>query len=155
MMQRVQTHTSGHGRVRFVLGVLAGALVFVARPAGAQWAEIGKTSIGNPVFVLAKSVATAKDGMITATVRATFVKPVKTARGELKASKTVVMIDCVKRTIAVRENSYFFDEGMKRVYEKTAPKIPGFSSPIKGTLPDIAMGHLCRPERSQGAAPRP
>ncbi len=125
--------------------VLALVLALAApRAAHAQWTAIGKTSIGNPVYVLAKSVSKAKDGIITATVRATFVKPVKSARGELKASKTIVMIDCVKHTIAVKENTYYFDEPMTKVYEKTAPKIPGFSSPIKGTLPEIAMGYLCK-----------
>jgi hypothetical protein len=124
-----------------VVGALMAA---VASSAHAQWTEIGKTSIGNPVHVLTKSVSKAKDGIITATVRATFVKPVKSARGELKASKTIVMIDCVTHTIAVKENTYYFDEGMTKVYERTAPKIPGFSSPIKGTLPEIAMGYLCK-----------
>ena len=114
------------------------------RAVAAQWSDIGTTSIGNPVSVWAKSVVKGTDGIITATVRAVFVKPVKSARGELKASKTVVMVDCGKRTIAVKENTYFFDARMTRVYEKTAPKIPGFSSPIKGTLPDIALQQLCK-----------
>ena len=112
--------------------------------ARAQWTEIGKTSVGNPVSVRTASVARAKDGIVTATVRAVFAMPVKSARGELKASKTVVMVDCAKRTIAVKENTYFFDAKMTKVYERTAPKIPGYSSPIKGTLPDLALQHLCK-----------
>ena len=74
--------------------------VALARPrdAQAQWTEIGKTSVGNPVSVRTASVARAKDGIVTATVRAVFAMPVKSARGELKASKTVVMVDCAKRT---------------------------------------------------------
>ncbi len=113
------------------------------RAADAQWKEIGKTVIGNPVYVLPKSVSKGKDGIVTATVRATFVKPVKTPKGELKSSKTVVMIDCAKHLIAVKENTYYFDEGMTNVYEKTVPKLPGFSSPFKGSLPEVAMGYLC------------
>ena len=133
--------------LRAVACVSSIGLMAIASPrsAHAQWKEIGKTVIGNPVFVLNKSVSKAKDGIITATVRATFVKPVKTAKGELKASKTVVMIDCAKHLIAVKENTYYFDEGMTRVYEKTAPKLPGFSSPFKGSLPEVAMGYLCSP----------
>ncbi len=128
-------------RGAFVLGALA----LAAGPARAQqWTEVGKTSVGNPVFVAMKSVQRGKDGIVTATVRAVFVKGVKTPRGELKASRTVVMIDCAKRVIAVKENTYYFDEGMTKVYEKTAPKIPGYASPIKGTLPDIAMAALCK-----------
>jgi hypothetical protein len=136
---------------RQVVGrALRGAFVLVAlalapRAVRAQqWTEVGKTSVGNPVSVAMKTVSRAKDGIVTATVRAVFVKPVKTARGELKASRTVVMIDCAKHVIAVKENTYYFDEGMTKVYEKTAPKIPGYASPIKGTLPDIAMAALCK-----------
>ncbi len=138
-MTPVQRSTSAH----LTLALCAAATLFPLRAACAQWTEIGKTMIGNPVYVLTKSVSKAKDGIVTATVRATFVKPVKSPRGELKGSKTVVMVDCAKKTIAVKENTYYFDEKLSKVYEKTAPKIPGFSSPIKGSLPDIAMGHLC------------
>ncbi|MBI3792146.1 MAG: hypothetical protein HY275_14880 [Gemmatimonadetes bacterium] len=96
------------------------------------------------MYVGARSVSKGKDGIITATVRATFLKPVKTAKGEIRSAKTVVMIDCAKHVIAVKANTYYFDEAMTRVYETSAPKQPGFSSPIKGTTPEIAMAHLCK-----------
>ena len=154
MTRRADSNACGAGPVaraakrvarhRLAVYIAGGAFVMlVPRAAVAQWTEIGKTVVGNPVYVALKSVSKDKAGIITATVRATFVKPVKTAHGDLKASKTVVMIDCVKRTIAVKENTYYFDEKMSRVYQRTAPTLPGFSSPTKGSLPDVAMGHLC------------
>ena len=80
---------------------------------------------------------------MTATVRTVFVKPVKTPKGDLTGSRTVVMFDCAKRQLAVKENIYFHDEKANRVYQRSAPKIPGYSKPIKGAMPDLAMAHFC------------
>ena len=35
------------------------------------------------------------------------------------------------------------DEAANRVFQKSAPGKPGFGPAIKGTLPDVAMTHLC------------
>lgn len=108
-----------------------------------KWQEIGKTSVGNPVFIDPKSMKKAADGIITATVRATFVKPVATPKGPITASKTVAMFDCTKKLVAVKENIYYHDEKAGTVYNRSAPGKPGFGTAIKGSLPDIAMAHLC------------
>ena len=131
--------------MRLPLALLAvTALPLVAGPAAAQgrWKEIGKTSVGNPVLLDPKSVKKA-DGIITATVRVTFVTPVATPQGPLAGSRTVAMFDCAKRVVAVKENTYYHDQAQKKVYQHTAPKVPGYTSPIKGTLPDVAMQYLC------------
>lgn len=109
-----------------------------------KWQEIGKTSVGNPVYVDPKSVKKGADGIITATVRATFVKPVPTPKGPITASRTSAMFDCGKRVVAVKENTYYHDEKANRVYQHSAPVKPGFGTTIKGTLPDVALTYLCR-----------
>ncbi len=121
------------------------ALVLLTLPNAVQgrWREIGKTSVGNPVFIDPKTVRKGADGIITATVRATFVKPVATPKGPITASRTVAMFDCAKKVVAVKENIYFHDEKANRVYQRSAAGQPGFGPAIRGTLPDIAMAHLC------------
>lgn len=115
-------------------------------PAHAQragrWKQIGTTSVGNPVFLDPRTVKR-ENGIVTALVRVTFNEPVKTPKGEITASRTVAMFDCAKRRVAVKENTYYVDERRNLVYQHSAPKIPGYSSPIKGTLPDVALRYFC------------
>ena len=126
--------------------LLAGALALPspAPPNMVQgkWQEIGKTSVGNPVFIDPKSVKKA-NGIITATVRTAFVKPVSTPKGPITASRTVAMFDCAKKVVAVKENTYYHDEKTNKIYQHTAAGIPGYGPAIKGTLPDVAMAYLC------------
>ena len=126
------------------LVVLASALV-LASPVLSQsrWRDIGKTSTGNPVFLDPRSVKKGADGIVTATLRVTFVKPANTPKGPITASRTTAMFDCAKKVVAVKENTYFHDEATNRVFQKSAPAKPGYGPAIKGTLPDIAMTHLC------------
>ena len=129
--------------------MIASILLFVSAIAGppnasqAKWREIGKTSVGNPVYLDPKSVKKSADGIITATLRAVFVKPVATPKGPITTSRTVAMFDCGKKTVAVKENIYFHDEKANSVFQRSAPVKPGFGTVIKGTLPDVAMGYLC------------
>ena len=109
-----------------------------------KWQEIGKTSAGNPVLIDPKSVKKAADGIVTATVRVTFVKPVATPKGPITASRTVAMFDCAKQVVAVKENTYYHDEKTNRVYQHTAAGVPGYGPAIKGTLPDVALAYLCK-----------
>jgi hypothetical protein len=110
----------------------------------AKWQEIGKTSVGNPVYVDPKSVKKGADGIVTATLRVTFVKPANTPKGPITASRTVAMFDCAKKVVAVKENTYYHDEKSNSVYQRSAPKVPGYGTVIKGTLPDVAMAYLCK-----------
>ena len=111
--------------------------------AQAKWQEIGKTSVGNPVYVDPKSVKKGADGIVTATVRVTFVKPASTPQGPITASRTVAMFDCGKKVVAVKENTYYHDEKTNRIYQHSAPGKPGFGPAIKATLPDVALQYLC------------
>ena len=112
----------------------------------AKWQEIGKTSAGNTVLLDPRSVKKAPDGIITATLRVQFTKPVNTPGGKppITSSRTIAMFDCVKKYSAVKENWYFHDEKTGKVFQHSAPKIPGFGTVIKGTLPDIALAYLCK-----------
>jgi len=134
-------------------------LVLLALPlptarAGAQsrWREIGTTSSGNPVFIDARSVK--RDGkIVTATVRVKFLKPVATPKGAITSSRTVAMFDCATRRVAVKENTYFHDEAKGRVYQKSINPAPGYGSPIKGALPDVALTHFCAAPSASGTKP--
>jgi hypothetical protein len=123
------------------LSLPAPALPNVAQ---AKWQEIGKTSTGNPVYLDPKSVKKSADGIVTATVRVTFVKPANTPKGPITASRTVAMFDCAKKVVAVKENTYYHDEKSNSIYEHTAAKTPGYGPAIKGTLPDVTMAYLCK-----------
>jgi hypothetical protein len=83
-------------------------------------------------------------GIVTATVRVLFREPVKTPQGSWAASRTVAMFDCARQTTAAKENAYFSDVKMTRVVERRVNKIPGFGSPIRGTMPDVAMAWACK-----------
>lgn len=107
-----------------------------------RWQRVGTTSSGNPVFVDAKSVSKAGD-VVTATVRVQFVEPVATPKGAYTSARTIAMFDCAKRTVAVKENTYFLDETRNRIGEHKVVGKPGFGTVILGTLPDVAMKHLC------------
>ena len=130
-------------RSLLVVAGLAAGLALPNAPAQARWQEIGKTSVGNPVYVDPKSVKKGADGIVTATVRVTFVKPANTPKGPITASRTVAMFDCGKKVVAVKENTYYHDEKAGTVYQHSAAVKPGFGPAIKGTLPDVAMAYLC------------
>jgi hypothetical protein len=128
---------------RFILALC----LMVPAPLCAQALDsIGVTSVGNIVLIERRSITRA-DGIVTAAVRARFLKPVKAPGGDLRASRTIAMFDCAKRTVAVKENWYYWDlKGTKVANHKVVGK-PGYSSPIGGSLPDVAMRHLCEQPR--------
>jgi hypothetical protein len=49
-----------------------------------------------------------------------------------------------EETVAVKENTYYHDEKTNNVFQRSAAGKPGFGPAIRGTLPDIAMAHLCK-----------
>ena len=114
-------------------------------PTSAQprWLEIGRTVVGNPVF-LDRRTMTTRAGITTATLRVAFVKPVRTPRGELTSSRTIVMVDCAKRELAVKENWYYHDEKANRVYEHKVVGKPGFAKAFEGSMQGVAVQHLCK-----------
>ena len=94
------------------------------------------------MFVDARSVSRAQ-GIVTATVRVQFVEPVATPKGAYTSARTVAMFDCGKRVVAVKENTYYLDERKNRIAEHKVVGKPGFGTVILGTLPDVALRHLC------------
>ncbi len=139
-----------HGRAMLAaLAALSLSTAIAPRAAaqgGAQasrWREIGRTVVGNPVYVDRRSVKT-DSGIVTATLRVVFVKPVKTPKGELTASHTVAMLDCAKQRVGVKENTFFHDEKTNSVYQHSKVAKPGFGPAIKGSMPDVALAELCK-----------
>lgn len=104
--------------------------------------EIGKTSVGTPVFLEANSVSR-QGGIVTATVRVRLQPPLKHSSGDLRSSRTIAMIDCAKQTVATKESWYYLDDVGKKVGMHKEVKIPGFGPSFKGSLADVAMRHLC------------
>ena len=127
------------------LAVAAVVLSAIAPCAGAQgrWKEIGTTSAGNPVFLDSRSVATAGNGIVTATLRVTFTKPVATPKGPLTSSRVKAMFDCRAKRVAVKESTLFHDEKRNQVFERKVVATPGYGTVILGSLPDVGMRHLC------------
>ena len=105
--------------------------------------EIGKTSTGDPVFIETGSVKKA-GGIITASVRAKFAKPTRASFGDLYASRTIVMFDCAKQVVAVKENWYYLDAAGKKIGNHKVVGKPGYGTVFKGSVPDVAMTYLCR-----------
>lgn len=125
------------------LTTLLFAAGFAAQRGQAGWKEIGKTSANNPVYVDPKSVKT-KAGIITARIQVKFVTPVKTPKGEWKLSRHEAMFDCAKRTVAAKSSVYYGDAAATKVVERSAPVIPGFGSPIGGSMTQVALDYLCK-----------
>jgi hypothetical protein len=122
--------------------VLAGSLLLASSAAAQKLVEIGKTSVGTPVFLEAKSV-TRSNGIVTATVRVRLQPPLKHALGDLRSSRTIAMIDCGKQTVATKESWYYLDDAGKKVGMHKQVKLPGFGPSFKGSLADVAIRHLC------------
>lgn len=134
----------------FALLALAVGTTVAPRAAAAQggrWQEIGRTNIGNPVLLDRRSVRRVKD-VVTATLRVRFAKPVASPRGPLTSTRTVVTFDCARRLVAVRENTIYHDEAAERVYEHRVVGAPGFAPPMGGSMPEVAIAHLCQPDAS-------
>ena len=119
------------------------ALVAALPPFQGRWQEIGRTSTGNSVFLDPKSVKTT-DGIITATVRVTFVDPVKVPQGKVTSSRATARFDCAKKMVAVLENTMYTDEKAGAVYQRSAPKIPGFGPVFTSNFSGVALAHLCK-----------
>jgi hypothetical protein len=124
--------------------VAAMLLSFPARShAQGGWQHIGATSVGNKIFVNRASVKR-KGDIVDATVRVQLAKPGSTPRGPITSTRSMMMFDCVKRSYAVKENFVYHDEKANKVYQHKVVGIPGYGPPIKGSMPDITLTHLCK-----------
>jgi hypothetical protein len=130
---------------RSVTSAVVAALVLTtgAFAQGSRWRQIGTTSSGNPVFLDPRSVSTDTGGIITATLRSTYVTPTKTPKGPITASRSTAMFDCAKRRVAVKETIIYHDEAAGRIYQRSAPKIPGFGPVFTTNFSGVALDYLC------------
>lgn len=109
-----------------------------------SWREIGKTGTGNPVYVQVRTVQTAQDGIISATVRVVYAKPVKVpGNRELSSSKAAAMFNCAANSFAVKESWIYFNEKTNSIYQHKVNKIPGYGPTIGGSFGDVALKHFC------------
>ena len=53
------------------------------------------------------------------------------------------MFDCAKRR-SRKVLHYYSDAAATRVIERSAPAIPGFGSPIGGSMTQVALDYLCK-----------
>ena len=137
------TRTPIAGSLAMLAAAIAAAGPRDATAQSPRWRELGKTSVGNTVFVDQRSVKR-DSGIVTATLRVVMTKPVATPKGGITSSRTVAMLDCAKRLVAVKENIYFIDEKTNSIYQQSKVGKPGFGPAIKGTLPDVALNELCK-----------
>ena len=114
-----------------------------AQSASGRWRQIGTTVTGNPVYLDPKSVKTA-NGIITASIRTTYAKPVATPKGPITASRAIAMFDCAKKQVAVKESVIWHDERKGIIYEKRAPTQPGFGPAFTSNFSGVALAHLCQ-----------
>jgi hypothetical protein len=120
-------------------------LALAAAPAAAQgrWKEIGKTSVGNTVYVDPATVKTV-NGITTARIRVKFSPPVATPDGNWVTSQHLAMFNCAKSTFAAKESIYYSDEAGKKIVEKKVNVIPGYGPALGGSMTKIAMDYLCK-----------
>ena len=120
-------------------------LVLLAAPLSAQsrWKEVGKTSVGNPVYVDPRTVKTA-NGIISATVRVKFTEPVQTPKGVWRSSQVSAMFNCAKSSVAGKDATYYSDDAGTKVVEHTVTKLPGFGPVIGGSMTKVMLDYLCK-----------
>lgn len=119
------------------------ALAAPAAHAQSKWKDVGTTASGNVVSVDPRSVK--KTGnLVAATVRVVFTTPVHTPQGMWRSSKTLATFDCVKKSLAAKENVYYSDAKSTKVVERKVNKLPGFGPALGGSLGMVALDYLCK-----------
>ena len=98
---------------------------------------------GGTVLLEAKSV-TRDAGIITAALRVQFHKPTKVPGGSWYSSRTLLMLDCRKQVVAVKENWYYSNAKGTKVAQHKEVGIPGYATPLPGSMPKVALDHLCQ-----------
>ncbi|BAH40187.1 MAG TPA: hypothetical protein DGD08_11435 [Gemmatimonas aurantiaca] len=131
--------------------ILSAIALLLAMPSTA-WAQstampqIGTISGGNTVLLESRTVKRTPQE-ITATLRVPFLKPAKVPGGEWFGSRTLVAVRCAEGTVAVKENRYYADAKFAKVANERIVKIPGYAAPVPGSVPAVAMAHLCKPAK--------
>ena len=121
------------------ISLLAAALL----PQG-KWQEIGKTSTGSTVFLDPRSVRKGTDGIITASLRATYSPPLDTPKGKVPSSRAVAMFDCTTMRVATKRSVLYLNEARGLEYSRRVIAKPGFGPALSSTFADVALKHLCK-----------
>jgi hypothetical protein len=109
-----------------------------------RWKEIGKTSVGNVVYVDPRSVKK-ENGIITARIRVKFTTPVPQQNGDhWDASHHIAMFDCAKSRVAAKETIYYSNEAAGKISSRSTNKIPGFGPAIGGSMTQVALDYFCK-----------
>jgi hypothetical protein len=124
----------------FALTMLLPFANAAAQPRASRWKEIGKTSVGNTVYVDPRSVKTV-NGIITARLRVKFLK--QEAPEYWWQSHHLAMFDCAKKLVAAKESVYYTDEAATKVVRRTDIKIPGYGPAIGGSMTKVALDYFC------------
>ncbi|MEO7714317.1 MAG: surface-adhesin E family protein [Gemmatimonadaceae bacterium] len=106
------------------------------------WKAIGVTAAGNEVFVETRSIKRTGD-LVAANVRVVFTTPVKGSKGTFASYRTSATFNCIKKSLAAKENVYFADAKGTKVIDRTVNKLPGFGPALGGSLGAVALTHLC------------
>lgn len=122
----------------FLLVALSGATPLVAQSP----TPIGLIK-GGTVLLEPKTVKR-DGGIITAALRVQFHKPTKVPGGNWYSSRTLLMLDCRKQVVAVKENWYYSNAKGTTVAQHKEVGIPGYATPLPGSMPKVALDHLCR-----------
>lgn len=123
--------------------VLISALMPSITPLAAQSTKPIGLINGGTVLLESKSVKR-EAGIITAALRVQFHKPTKVPGGNWYSSRTMLMLDCRKQVVAVKENWYYSDAKGTKVAQHKEVGIPGYATPLPGSMPKVALDHLCK-----------
>jgi hypothetical protein len=129
-------------RIPIVTVILLAAPILGAGAQG-RWKEIGKTSVGNLVYVDPRSVKKV-NGIITAKIRVKFIEPVKATNGMWYSSQHIAMFNCTNSTVAAKESIYYGNAAETRVTEKKTIAQPGFGPAIGGSMTKVAIDYVCK-----------
>lgn len=123
-----------------LLVLCVSAISAQSRPS--RWKDIGPTASGNMVSVDPRTIKRTGN-LVAATVRVVFATPVQTPRGPWSSSHTTATFDCVKKSLAAKENVYYGDKGEKKVTERKVNVLPGYGPALGGSLGAVALNYLC------------
>jgi len=108
-----------------------------------KWQQIGTTATGSLVFLDTRSVHKGADGIITATIRATYAPPLDTPKGKVTSSRAIAMFDCATMRVATKQSVLYFNEAKGLEYSRRVIAKPGFGPALSSTFADVALKHLC------------
>jgi hypothetical protein len=141
---------SGARRLAITWAVAA-AQVIAATVAATVAASVASAQSSKPIglinggTVLLETKSVTRDaGIITAALRVQFHKPTKVPGGNWYSSRTLLMLDCRKQVVAVKENWYYSDAKGTKVAQHKEVGIPGYATPLPGSMPKVALDHLCQ-----------